>query len=221
MAGAAATSILVVDDHPVFRAGVVAVLSRLEGDPQVREAGSVAEAWAALEAAPPTCATLDLQLGEANGFTLLVKARARGLPTRFVVVSLFDDEALRARAMALGASGFVSKDHGLDQLADAVRAVLRLPLPPARVDDVGPAPSLDERLPPLGALTRLSPAERLVLRELSHNRTSTEIAARLGVSPRTVQNHRAHICDKLGLRGTHRLLAVALGLRDVLDHDER
>src|SRR5690606_26080846 len=105
LAAGEAISILVIDDHPVFRAGVAAALARLEGSPVVQEAGSVAEAWAALETNPPACATLDLQLGQGNGFTLLVKARARGLPTRFVVVSLFDDEALRARAMALGASG--------------------------------------------------------------------------------------------------------------------
>lgn len=217
MAAGEAISILVIDDHPVFRAGVAAALSRLEGSPVVQEAGSVAEAWAALESNPPACATLDLQLGQGNGFTLLVKARARGLPTRFVVVSLFDDEALRARAMALGASGFVSKDHGLDELADAVRAVLAQPPVLPAGHPIAPPPSLEEHLPTLGALARLSPAERQVLRELSHNRTSTEIAARLGVSVRTVQNHRAHICEKLGLRGSNRLLAVALALRDVLD----
>lgn len=216
MAGAA-TSILVVDDHPVFRAGVAAVLSRLDGIDRVREAGSVAEAWAELEADPPACVTLDLQLGQGNGFTLLVKARARSLPVRFVVVSLFDDEALRARAMALGASAFVSKDHGLEELAAAVRRVLQQRPEPAELEEIEPPPSLQAHLPTLGALARLSPAERLVLRELSHNRTSSEIAARLGLSVRTVQNHRAHICEKLGLRGSHRLLAVALELRDALD----
>lgn len=209
-------SILVVDDHPVFRAGLVALLARLDGNLVVTEAGSVAEAWEALSNAPPTCALLDVQLGDGNGLTLLRRARAHGFATRFIIVSLFDDELLRRQARALGASAFVPKARDGSAVVDAVRDVLATrtapPVNPALEEPVG----LEKRVPLLEAVSRLSPAERLVLVHVSMNRTSPDIARRLGLSPRTVQNHRAHICEKLGLRGNNKLLEVALELKDVL-----
>ena len=67
------------------------------------------------------------------------------------------------------------------------------------------------------ALKELTPSERRVLRKLADNQTSREIAGDLHVSVRTVQNHRHNICQKLGLRGSNRLLEVAIALRPLLD----
>lgn len=213
-------SILVIDDHPVFRAGMVAVLGKLDCAPTVTEAGSLAEAWSVLRKTPPSCATLDLQLADGNGFSLLSKALREGISTRFVVVSLFDDDALRARACGLGADGFVPKEHDLETIAETVSRVLSMPPRAGSVPAPPPTVSLERHLPLLGVLSRLTPAERRVLRLLSRNQTSPQIAEQLGLSPRTVQNHRAHICEKLGLRGSHRLLAAALELRDALPDED-
>lgn len=219
--GETAPSLLVIDDHPVFRAGLVSVLAQIDPELRVREASSLAEAWDTIRSDPPRCATLDVQLGDGNGLTLLRKARACGVATRFVIISLFDDALLRDQAIALGASGFVTKDQDTGAVADVVQRVLAEPLPPLTELPLEPPPLAQPSPPVLEGLSRLSRAERLVLRHLSMNLTSAEIAAELGLSRRTVQNHRAHICEKLGLRGNNKLLEVALSLRDVLhSHEE-
>lgn len=216
MISAAAPRILVVDDHPVFRAGMAAVLSKLPGAPCVSEARCLEDAWRVIERDAPDCVTLDLQLPDGNGFTLLSKSKRQGVPSRFVLVTTFDDPNLKRRGHALGADGFAAKEADPDHIAQVVLRVLAAP--PRSCPGVREAPPLALKAPTslLGALSRLTGSERRVLRLLSRNQTSGEIAAALGVSPRTVQNHRAHICQKLGLRGPHRLLEVALELKDVL-----
>lgn len=195
---------------------MAAMVADLEEPPAILQASTLEEAWGLLRTRRLSCVSLDLQLPDGNGFTLLSKAMACGMSCRFVIVSLFDDPELKARAQALGADAFLTKDSALDAIADTVRRLIALPPRTTCADVEGTETSPPIREPLLAALGRLTPAERRVLRLLSHNRTSTEIAALLGTSPRTVQNHRAHICEKLGLRGNHRLLEVAIELRDVL-----
>lgn len=216
MTSTPAPRVLIVDDHPVFRAGLASLLAKLPEAPTVSEACSLSEAWAAIERQTPDCVTVDLHLGDGNGFTLLSKARQRGLPSRFVIITTFDDPNLRRRAHTLGADGFAAKESDPYEVAGLVQCVLAAPVRPRGLTSNEPVPDLEVHTPMLGALSRLTGSEQRVMRLLSRNQTSTEIAAALGVSTRTVQNHRAHICEKLGLRGAHRLLEVALELRDVL-----
>lgn len=216
MAPSPPASLLIIDDHPVFRAGLRAVLAPLAATGELREAGSVPEALEALAVRTPAAATLDLQLGSGNGFAVLERARELRLPTRFVVVSLFADPSLRARALELGASAFVPKEGPIEDVVTAVRGVLAAPRPEGAAPWDEPLPDLSAHLPPLAALARLTAAERLVLQHLALNRTSSDIAARLGLSARTVQNHRAHMCEKLNLKGNNKLLEVAIALREVL-----
>lgn len=208
--------LLVIDDHPIFRAGMIAALSRLPHNPTVLEAGSFAEGWRLLWDARPACATVDLELKDGNGLELLRMARERSLPTRFVVVSLFEDPLLRDHALSLGAHAYVTKDHDEERVVEAVCAALARPASASagvHVDEP-PLPTLPGRL--LEGVAQLSPAERRVMQHLAQNLTSAQIAERLQLSRRTVQNHRAHICEKLGLRGNNKLLEVALSLKSVL-----
>lgn len=209
-------SLLIVDDHPVFRAGMAAMVADLEEPPVILQASTLKEAWSLLRTQQLSCVSLDLQLPDGNGFTLLSKATSCGISARFIIVSLFDDPELKARALALGADAYLTKDSAPDTIADTVRRLIAMGPRETRTDIDGTDDPPLLREPLLAALARLTPAERRVLRLLSQNRTSTEIAALLGTSPRTVQNHRAHICEKLGLKGNHRLLEVAIELRDAL-----
>lgn len=208
--------LLVIDDHPIFRAGMVAALARLPEQPTVLEAGSFADGWRLLWEARPACATVDLELKDGNGLELLRMARARSLPTRFVVVSLYDDALFRDHALSLGASAYVTKAEDEEHVVAAVVAALAQPATTgagARFEEP-PLPALPGKL--LEGVALLSPAERRVMQHLAQNLTSAQIAERLQLSRRTVQNHRAHICEKLGLRGNNKLLEVALSLRGVL-----
>lgn len=100
---------LVIDDHPVFRLGLVAQLRGLSAFGEVGEASDVASAREAWRAGGFSLVTLDLSLGGASGFTLLQEARTGSFGGAVLVVSMHDEDAYRARARAEGARDLVSK----------------------------------------------------------------------------------------------------------------
>jgi len=213
--------ILLIDDHPVLRAGLAANISR-QVLGEVIEAGTAEEGLSCWRRGGVGVVLLDLSLPDRSGFDLLEEARSEGLEAPVMVLSAFNDHAYRLRAQSLGAVAFVCKSVPLDELASLVAAVLArraaafTALPAQRSSR---RPSLGE---PLNErLTMLSPAERKVLELLGRNLTSREISVAQGISVRTVENHRANICRKLELRGPHRLLEVALSLVDAAGSTSR
>jgi DNA-binding NarL/FixJ family response regulator len=122
-----------------------------------------------------------------------------------VVLSLHKERDLVDAALKLGAKAYVLKDNALDEIAEAARAALD--------GRAWTSPRLDSHFDD-DPLARLTPAELRVLRLLAENKTSPQIAAELHLSVRTVQNHRAHACEKLGFTGAHRLLQFALENRE-------
>ena len=144
-----AARLLIVDDHPVVRAGLKAFLD-LQGDLEVvAEAGSVAEARAAAAAAELDLVLLDLQLPDGNGLQLLQELTGGPGEPRVVVLTSFLDDGQVREAMRRGASGFLLKHAGPKALLDRVRAALRgeLPMDPGAVR----ALARPKRGPPRGA----------------------------------------------------------------------
>jgi DNA-binding NarL/FixJ family response regulator len=208
----ASRRVLVIDDHPISRTGLVTVLRRVPQVSEVLEAGSLAEGRHAWTRQPLDLVMLDLSLPDGDGFALLEEARDLGLPGAVVVISMHDDKGYRLRSQALGAVAFVCKSVPSSEVSGLVEGILlgsraftALPGRPVS-GSVTASPSLTTRL------ETLTEAERRVLGLLGRNLTSREIARVLDVSHRTVENHRANICRKLELRGPHRLLEVALSL---------
>jgi len=201
--------LLVADDHPVVRAGLTAALSRGAKFDVIAEANNGEEAWERLNRDPVDVAVIDVGMPQLDGLSVVARARAKDMETSFVVVTVRDDADTFARASELEVEGYVHKDRALEDILAAVDAVAR---GERFVSKALEAP----RSPPRGRpdvekiLSVLTPAERVVLRHLALNKTSRQIASELHVSVRTVQNHRANVCDKLELRGTNNLLQFAL-----------
>ncbi|HEU4544242.1 MAG TPA: response regulator transcription factor [Jiangellaceae bacterium] len=116
--------IVIVDDHPVFRKGLAALL-RSEGHHVVAEASDGVEAIALVEQERPDLVLMDLSMPLRDGFEATAHITARHPDTRVVMITLFDDEASVVQALQAGASGYVSKQADPDQITRAVDAALR------------------------------------------------------------------------------------------------
>ncbi|MEQ8455905.1 MAG: response regulator transcription factor [Sandaracinaceae bacterium] len=188
------TRILIADDHPIVRDGLRAILEAERDLEVVHELG---DGGAVLDhAADVDVAILDISLPGPSGLELLRRWPEGGPPV--VVLTMHAEYA--ATAFERGASGYLLKEDAGREVVDCVRAVLSGRRYRSR--------RLPEPKRPLVAW--LTDAERAVLRRVAAHQTSREIAASLGVSLRTVQNHRANAASKLGLRGPGALLEFAL-----------
>ncbi|HMV47632.1 MAG TPA: response regulator transcription factor [Blastocatellia bacterium] len=204
--------LLIADDHPLLRAGLRQVI---ETDAQlhvVAEAGDGAAALQLIAAHRPDVAVLDIEMPHLTGFALLREMRAQRLATAVVFLTMYRDEEIFNEALDLGALGYVLKDSATTDIVAAIKAAA------AGQPYISPAISafllnratrttaLIEKNPSLNDLTL---TERRVLKLIAENKTSKEIAAELFISYRTVENHRANICRKLDLKGSHSLLKFA------------
>lgn len=205
--------ILLVDDHPLLRAGLRQVIT---SDPRFVVAGESSAGDEALRMASelrPDILILDVDLPGMDGMTVMRELQARGLQMPVVVLTMHKRESLLNEAIDLGASGFVLKDNAVTDLLEALRATARgerwysPSLSNLLLRRNQRRRTLEEAQPTLSALT---PTERRVLRLVGENLTSREIASRLGISLLTVETHRRNICRKLGLEGSHPLLLFAL-----------
>lgn len=203
------TRVLIADDHPLFRQGLRVALEA-NGLSVVAEASDGREAIAQIQAHAPDVAIVDLSMPALDGLEVLAQAQTWPSRPAFVVLTMHDDYV--ARALELGALGYVLKEDAAAQIVECVQRVVR------GRRFVSPALSIEPHASPSGGqLEALSPAERRVLRLVAHHMTSREIADVLKLSPRTVQNHRANMCRKLGLSGSQALLKLALEHEEDLD----
>lgn len=204
-------TLLLADDHELILEGMVKLLDGASEFSIVARCTRGDDALEQLKQRATDIAVVDISMPGLDGLQLVQQARQAGVQTRFVLLTMHDDLAYVRRAEQLGVPGFVLKDAASSELLIALRAVAaggryvssrlleRMLATHATEGPRGPA-----------ALGVLTPAERAVLAQLAKNQTSRQIAKSLGVSYRTVQNHRANICAKLELRGPNRLLEFAL-----------
>lgn len=195
--------ILVADDHPIVRDGLVAVLSTQPDFEVVGEAGTGVEVLAAVAADPPDIVLLDLEMPQLDGVGTLMQLRARGDQVRAIVFTAFDTDDRIVDAVKAGAQGYLLKGAPRDELFNAIRIVHRggTLLQPViasklvtRLKDPAPEP-LTER-----------ESEVLVL--VAQGLSNRAIAEELVVTERTVKFHVSSIMAKLG--AANRTEAVAL-----------
>jgi len=211
--------ILIVEDHPIFREGLLRVLSR---DPEYIVIGEAADPPSALALARqlhPDLILTDLKLGQATGLDLVRALQRERLSIPVVMLTMHKEESLFREAMDAGVQGYILKDNLSTELLDCLRAVAsgETYLSPQvsayllRWRKAGQ--QLEQAVPGLLTLTRM---EREVLRRVAANKTSREIAQELFISEATVNTHRRNICAKLDLHGPNRLLRFAMDHRSEL-----
>jgi DNA-binding NarL/FixJ family response regulator len=211
--------VLITDDHPIFRQGLVSVIAQSSQFDVVGEADNGNAALDLLGSLNPSIAIMDISMPGIDGLEVIRKAQARGFTGQFVILTMFKDEEYFREALSLGVKGYLLKDSATNELVNCLQAVVsgRCYVSAYFSDYLLQKPKHDaEPEDPAGSLWKLSPTERRILRMIAENRTSKEIADDLNISFRTVQNHRSNMCEKLKLEGYNRLLQFALEHKLVL-----
>jgi DNA-binding NarL/FixJ family response regulator len=211
---------MIVDDHPLFRQGLRQAIG---GDSRFEVVGEADNGQAALDRIlefHPDVAVLDVNLPGLSGLEVAATLRAKKLRVSLVILTMLKDEQAFNKALNLGIHGYVLKENAADEILNCIAAVSRNEayVSPSLTDFLlrrrSRAESLASHKPGLDDLTV---AEKRILKRVALGKTTKEIAAELFVSPRTVETHRANICEKLELIGANRLLQFALENRDALN----
>lgn len=207
-------TILIADDHPFFRKGLRQMLAGDRTVTVIAEASSGTEALERIRKERPALAVLDIDMPGMRGLDVLSALSAERITTGVIFMTMYKEPELVRRAVALGALGYLLKESVIEEMEDCLRYVRsgRTFISPAMAAVMAGAPAE----PSVPGLSQLTPAERRVLRLVAQDKSSKEIADALHISPRTVDNHRTHICEKLGLSGTHALVRFALQHQDHL-----
>ena len=197
------------DDHAVVRSGLARVLADEADLEVVGEAGSAAEAVRLAAAERPDVFVMDLGLPDATGIEATRRVTEASPATRVLVLTVHDDVAYLRKAFEAGATGYLVKEAADVELVEAVRVVAaggRYVHPILGAALLAPEP---ERARPSGPGGELSDREAEVLRLIALGHTQADIAEQLYISVRTVESHRSHIHQKLGLRTRADLVAFA------------
>ena len=186
--------VVVADDHPIVRQGVVALL---EDEPDIEVLADVADGRAALSVAlaeDPDVVLMDLRMPEMDGVEATKAIRERRPEVAVLVLTTYDTDEAIVRAVEAGAAGYMLKDSPTEDLVDAVRR--------AAAGETVLAPPITKRI--AERMRNVSPdaltsREIDVLREVANGNTNAEVAQRLHISEATVKTHLIHIYDKLAV----------------------
>jgi two-component system, NarL family, response regulator NreC len=198
--------LLLADDHAILRAGLRMLLNAQPDMVVAAEAADGDEAIRRALATRPDVAVVDLSMPGLSGVETLERLHRELPETRLLVLTMHDDPGYARLAQAAGAAGHIVKDSESSELLTAIRAVHRGGTF-VQVGAPGRAAAPGSPSPP-----PLSPRERQVLELLARGHTNREIGARLSLSVKTVETHRARLGDKLGLHTRADLVRLALDL---------
>ncbi len=205
-------TVLIADDHPIFRRGLCDVIASDSTLRLVGEAGDGEEAWQLIQTLKPTVAVLDIHMPKRSGIQIAHLVSQQCLPVALIILTMDAEEGLLNEALDLGVKGYLLKEGAVMDLIQAVHRVaagdcyISPMLSGTLVRRRAGREALREQKP---GLDTLSPTERQILKLISEDRTSKEIAELLHCSLRTVETHRQNISYKLELSGTHSLLRFA------------
>jgi DNA-binding NarL/FixJ family response regulator len=209
-------TVLIADDHPVFRRGLKEVFDEDKRFQVAVEAADGAQALKLIQQFKPAVAVLDIRMPRLNGLQVVREVGALRLPVGFVILTNHADEELFDQAMDFGVLGYVLKENAVIDVLAAVENVAhgRLFLSQSISEKlVGRRTRSRQLAEEHSGLKSLSPTERRILRLIASDKTSKEIADQLGISVRTVDTHRQNISQKLNVKGSHSLLKFAFDHR--------
>ena len=202
--------IFLVEDHPITREGVRALISRTDDFQVVGEAATAPDALSLLGSAKPDVGVTDIAIGEGDGIELTKQIRSMHPDIRIVVLSAYEEAVYAERAIRAGAHGYVEKRTASSVLVEAIETVLdgRLHLSESLRDRVVGS-YLTDGATADSAVSDLTDRELEVFRHFGHGLTTAQVADAMMLSPKTVETHRVHIKQKLGLQTTNEFVQRA------------
>jgi DNA-binding NarL/FixJ family response regulator len=198
--------VIIADDHPLFRSALAAAVRRAGQDAEIVETSCLADAIAAVKAAPTALILLDLSMGDTQAMSGLINMRAVSPTTPIIVVSAYEDTVTVERALSCGAADYVTKSAPLNNVVDAI---LRVLAGEVRTPAVASTKSSKAPLDAVDRVASLTPAQKRVLLGIAEGRLNKQIAYEMSISEATVKAHVTAIFRKLHVvNRTQALLAA-------------
>ena len=210
MGGSGPTSVLIADDHPLFREAIARVIASRPDLELIAEASDGRAALEKIRELEPDVAVIDVRMPELDGSDVLVALRDEGLRTNVVFLSAFLDPKTVYDAVAAGANAYLSKEAETDEIVTAILAAARGETILGPEVQTGLAEQIRFR-EESESRPRLSEREHEVLRLIADGLSAPEIGERIHLSTATVKTHLQHLYEKLGV--SERAAAVAEGMR--------
>ena len=205
--------VFIVEDHPVFREGLVRMLGNETDFEVCGEAGDYEKGLSGIKKFKPDLALVDLELPGKSGLDLIKKARSLKLPVKMLVVSMYDEALYADRVLRAGGDGYIMKEESPEEIIHAIRDVLDGHI---YVSEEVMAASLNAPSKPTAkssekrALDLLTDLELTVLELLGRGQNNDEISNKLGVKAKDVAGHSAEIRKKLKLKTDNALIHYAV-----------
>ena len=203
--------ILIADDHPVFLFGLKSIIGSMESYEISEVTTNGRDALNLIVKNSPQIAILDIDMPGLNGIEILKMLAKMKLSTKVIILTMHKSESIFNLAFDFGAHGYVIKDNAAIDIVNCINAISK--------GDTFISPQINSFIVSrqnssnsgeLSLIKSLTDTEKLVLKEVSFNKSSTQIADEFNVSNKTIQNHRFNICKKLNLVGVNSLLSYAL-----------
>ena len=215
-------TILIVDDHPLVREGLISILKSAAGYEVVGQAGNARNAIRMVKNLKPDLVLLDLALPDKSGIELSREIRNISPPTRILIVSMHSKVEYIVKAFQAGATGYMVKESATEKLLQGIDRVVNGEyfmdgsVSHRVVEKLMQTPEKEMKITD-AAYETLTPREQEITVLLAEGYSAKETAAKLFISPKTVENHRTSIMNKLGIHSTLELVryAARLGLIDV------
>lgn len=201
--------VLIADDHALVRAGIRALLEKMNGITVVGEAGKVSEAIELVGQLTPDLLLLDLTMPESSGFDVLHHCTSEFPDIRVIVLTVHEPSEYAMRALNEGAAGFILKSAASTELDQAIQTVMR-------GEVYFRKPLIERKDTKKELLDSLSPRQREVLRLIAKGKTTKQIGHILTISAKTVESHRAQLMERLNIHDVAGLVrfAISVGLVD-------
>ncbi len=200
--------VLLADDHSLVRSGLRSLLGELTGVEVIGEASNGREALEMIGSLRPDIVIMDISMKELNGLEALTRATKEFPQVRVIILTMHADNDYVMRALELGAKGYLLKDSLTSELELAIRSVAQGQkyLSPRVSKDVLDSYARGERSSP----EELTSRQREILQLIMEGCSTKEIASQLGLSPKTVETHRAQILQRLKIRDIPNLVLYAI-----------
>ncbi len=215
-------TILIVDDHPLIREGLKSILDTVTVYEVVGQAGKARDAIQMVKKLKPDLVLLDMVLPDKSGIEVSREIRSISPPTRIMIISMHSKVEYIVKAFEAGATGYMTKESATARLLPGIEHVLNGEyfmdgsVSHSVVEKLMQTPEKEMKITDT-AYETLTPREQEVMVSLAEGYSAKETAARLFISPKTVENHRTNIMNKLELHSSLELVryAARLGLVDV------
>ena len=206
-------TIFIADDHPIFRNGLRQIIETDSRLKIVGEANDGEQAIASLEELDVDVAIIDIDMPHKDGFEVVRLIKQKRLTTAIIFLTMHKDERFLNTAFDLGIKGYILKDSAVTEIVQCIKSVaegqefVSHQLLGFLINRARKATELARKQP---QVARLTPTERQILKLIGDYKTSKEIAEQMVIGIRTVEHHRANVCEKMELKGNHALIKFAV-----------